>query len=186
MRVSAGAAREYISTDGTVDLVETAGRTAMTISLAHKLALATLAALASVVMPLPAAGTAAWRASATRTQSVRDTARLHKTGVEGSIVFEQGNAEGALPGEMRVRLDTNVPFRASFTLKTHAGTLRGHGSATPCEQKCSGHYESFRGVLVIDGGSGRYAHARGRGGLYGVFDRDTYGVEVQTTGTLSY
>lgn len=158
----------------------------MTISVAYKAALAMLVVVVCTVMSLPAIGTAAWRAGATRTQSVKDTGRLHKTGVEGSIVFEQGVAEGALPGEMRVRLDTNVPFRASFTLHTHGGTLRGHGSATPCEQRCSGPYESFRATLVIDGGSGRYARARGHGGLYGVFDRETYGVEVQTTGTLSY
>ena len=161
-------------------------RTVTNTSFAYKIALATLAAGASIVIALPAAGTAASRARVARTQSVKDVAYLTKTGVEGSVVFEYGKAEGALPGKMRVRLDTNVPFRASFTLRTPAGTLTGHGSANPCEQKCSGHYESFSGSLVIDGGSGRYAHARGRGGLYGVFDRETYGVEVQTTGTLSY
>ncbi len=157
----------------------------MTTPFTYKIALAMLAAGAGMVIALPAAG-APSRARVARTQSVKDVARLKKTGVEGPVVFEQGMAEGALAGEMKVRLDTNVPFRASFTLRTRAGTLTGHGSATPCEQKCSGHYESFNGSLVIDGGSGRYAHARGRGGLYGVFDRETYGVEVQTTGTLSY
>jgi hypothetical protein len=161
-------------------------RIAIPTSSAYRIALATLVAGACIAMSLPAAGTAASRASVARTQSVKDVARLEKTDVEGSVVFEQGEAEGALPGKMRVRLDTNVPFRASFTLRTRGGTLSGHGTATPCEQRCSGRYESFRGALVIDGGSGRYAHARGHGGLYGVFDRETYSVEVQTTGTLVY
>jgi hypothetical protein len=152
----------------------------------YKGALATLGALVLVAMSLTATGAGAPRARAPRTQSVRDTAYLEKTRVEGAIVFEKGEAKGALPGRMRVYLDTNIGFRASFMLHTHDGTLRGHGSATPCEKKCSGRYESFRGWLAIDGGSGRYAHARGHGGLYGVFDRETYGVEVQTTGTLSY
>jgi hypothetical protein len=165
----------------TVGVLET-DRPAMSTSLVYKTA---LAALALAFGTLPADGTAAPRAIQTRTQSVEDVAHLRKTSVEGSVVIEEGKAEGALPGTMRVHLDTNIPFRASFTLRTRGGTLQGHGSATPCEAKCTGHYESFRGTLVIDGGSGRYAHARGHGGLYGVFDRETYGVEVQTTGTLS-
>ena len=148
-------------------------------------ALAALALLAYPALCVSTAGGATARAAATRRQSITDTAYLRKARVEGSVVFEQGNATGALPGHMRARLDTNG-FRASFTLEAHGGTLRGHGSAALCERTCSGHYESFRGTLVIDGGSGRYAHARGRGGLYGVFDRGTYGLEVQTTGTLSY
>jgi hypothetical protein len=155
-------------------------------SLAYKITLVTLALAASAVGVLPAAESAATRGIVTRARSVRDVAHLRKTAVEGAVVFEEGQAEGALRGAMRVRLDTNVPFRAWFTLRTRDGTLRGYGSATPCETRCSGHYESFRGPLVIDGGSGLYAHARGHGGLYGVFDRETYGVEVQTTGTLSY
>ncbi len=147
------------------------------------------AALALTVVMLTAmcvssAGAAA-RAEAARRQRLTDTAFLKRASVEGSVVFERGSAAGLLPGYMRARLDTNG-FRASFTLETHGGTLKGHGSATLCENRCSGRYESFRGTLVIDGGSGRYVHARGRGGLYGVFDRQTYGLEVQTTGTLSY
>jgi hypothetical protein len=47
-------------------------------------------------------------------------------------------------------------------------------------------YESFRGSLTVTGGSGRYAHARGRAGLYGVYDRKTGNLTVQTTGRLTY
>jgi hypothetical protein len=142
-------------------------------------------ALAAVGSP-SVASSAPLRGLVARTRSAEDVAHLRKTVVEGAVVIEEGQAEGALPGTMRVRLDTNIPFRASFTLRTHGGTLRGYGSANPCETKCSGYYESFRGSLTIDGGSGLYAHARGHGGLYGVFDRKSYAVEVQTTGTLSY
>lgn len=150
-----------------------------------RMALASVALGGLALACVPVSGARSLSAKVARRQSVSDTAYLHKTQVEGAIVFEQGNATGALPGVMRARLDTNG-FHASFTLQTRGGTLKGHGSATLCEKTCSGHYESFRGTLVIDGGTGRFAHAQGRGGLYGVFNRATYGLEVQTTGTLSY
>ncbi|HEY2719838.1 MAG TPA: hypothetical protein VGI52_09415, partial [Solirubrobacteraceae bacterium] len=63
------------------------------------------------------------------------------------------------------------------------GTLKGRGTATPSG---SGRYESFHGSLVITGGTGRYAHAHGKAGLYGVYDRNTQGFTVQTTGSISY
>jgi hypothetical protein len=118
-----------------------------------------------------------------RQLKLADNAHLRYQRSEGSLVFEEGSATGALSGHMRARLDINATFTASFTLYVSGGTLTGHGSATP---HGSGRYESFGGSLVITGGTGRYAHAHGHGGLYGVFDRHTYNVTVQTTGTLSY
>ncbi len=141
--------------------------------------------LAATIPPASAQGSGTPPARAARTQSVTDTAYLNETHAEGSVVYEQGEAKGALPGYMRTRLDTSR-FHASFTLYVHGGTLRGHGAATLCEQKCAGQAESFHGWIVIDGGTGRYAHAHGRGGLYGVFYRNNYRLVVQTTGTLSY
>jgi hypothetical protein len=41
-------------------------------------------------------------------------------------------------------------------------------------------------MFVTVGGSGRYVRVAGRGGLYGVFDRRTDAVVIQTTGRLSY
>ena len=88
-----------------------------------------------------------------------------------------------LPGSMHVHFDVGATFTGSFTIYTRGGTIAGHGTATP---HGSGIYESFAGTLVVSGGSGRYTHARGRAGLYGTFDRDSYGLVVQTTGTLLY
>lgn len=123
------------------------------------------------------------RARQAREFNVTDSAHLRYLYAEGSTVFEEGSATGALPGRMRARLVINATFTASFTLYTHDGTLTGHGSAIP---HGSGRYESFGGTLVVTGGSGRYIHAHGHAGLYGVFDRRTYDVTVQTTGALSY
>lgn len=84
---------------------------------------------------------------------------------------------------MRAHVDVGATFMGSFTISARGGSITGHGTAIP---HGSGTYESFAGSLVVNGGSGRYAHAHGHAGLYGTFDRDTYAFVVQTTGTLLY
>jgi hypothetical protein len=118
-----------------------------------------------------------------RTLKATDTAHLHFVRGSGSLLFEEGSASGTLPGSMRVHCDIGPTLRASFTIYTRGGSITGHGAAVP---HGSGRYESFGGTLLATGGSGRYAHARGRGGLYGTFDRKTYALLIQTTGTLTY
>ena len=120
---------------------------------------------------------------AARALKASDTAHLHYISASGSLLYEQGGASGTLPGSMHVHFDVGATFTGSFTIYTRGGTITGHGTATP---HGSGVYESFAGTLVVSGGSGRYAHAHGRAGLYGTFDRDSYGLVVQTTGTLLY
>jgi hypothetical protein len=102
---------------------------------------------------------------------------------EGATLVEEGAATGRLPGRMRARLNIGATFSGSFVLYTVGGAIKGHGTATP---RGSGRYESFRGSLVVSGGTGRYSHAHGKAGLYGVYDRNTHGITVQTTGSISY
>jgi hypothetical protein len=123
-------------------------------------------------------------AQAARTLSGTGTAHLHLVNAEGSRLFEEGPvSRGELKGTMQAELNVGAVFTGSFTFHTHAGSIKGHGTATP---HGSGRYLSFGGSLVVTGGSGRYAHVKGHGGLYGVFDRQTDAVVVQTTGTLTY
>ena len=133
---------------------------------------------------LPAAARSPTARSA-RTLSAADTAHLHfnAAGSEGATLLEEGLAKGTLPGRMRAHLRIEATFTGSFVLYTSGGSIKGRGSAKPSG---SGRYESFRGSLTVTGGTGRYAHAHGQAGLYGVFDRKTYGLTVQTTGHLSY
>ncbi|MGA9313838.1 MAG: hypothetical protein WBV77_04315 [Solirubrobacteraceae bacterium] len=112
-----------------------------------------------------------------------DTAHLRYLSASGSLLIEEGQASGTLPGKMRAHVDIGSTFTGSFVTYTRYGTIVGHGTATP---HGSGTYESFSGKLVVTGGSGRYAHAHGTAGLYGTFDRDNYAFVVQTTGTLLY
>ncbi len=122
-------------------------------------------------------------AHAARTLNATDTAHLHYISHSGSLLYEEGAASGTLPGSMRAHCNIGPTVTASFTIYTHGGTLNGHGTATP---HGSGIYESFAGSLLVTGGTGRYAHAHGHAGLYGLFNRRTYALTVQTTGRLSY
>jgi hypothetical protein len=101
-----------------------------------------------------------------------------------SRLFEEGTVHGTLPGSMDAYCSLGATFSASFTIHTTGGTIEGRGTATP--HAGGGLYESFAGTLTVTGGTGRYARAHGHGGLYGTFDRRTYALTVQTTGSLSY
>jgi hypothetical protein len=144
-------------------------------------------ALAAIVAALLAqAGLAnVPRARSSRVLNATDTAHLkyNPKYSEGATLVEEGSANGSLPGKMRARLKIEGTFSGTFVLTTSGGTIKGRGSAKPSG---SGRYESFRGSLMVTGGTGRYSHAHGTAGLYGVFDRVKYQVTVQTTGSISY
>jgi len=120
---------------------------------------------------------------ASRVLDATDTAHLHYVSASGSLLFEEGSASGSLPGKMQLHGEVGPTLSASFTVSLHGGTISGRGTA---KAHGAGRYESFAGSLTITGGTGRYAHAHGHAGLYGVFDRRTYALTVQTTGRLLY
>jgi hypothetical protein len=147
---------------------------------------ATLLLILTAARPAPASARTAGRfasARAARTLNATDTAHLHYIHSSGSQLYEEGAASGTLPGSMRAHCNVGPVLTASFTIYTHGGTITGSGSATP---HGSGVYESFSGSVLVTGGTGLYAHAHGRAGLYGTFDRKTYALVLQTTGRLSY
>jgi hypothetical protein len=100
-----------------------------------------------------------------------------------ALLYEEGRATGSLPGHMRAQLTVGSLLRGTCTIYTAHGSITGRGSAAP---HGPGRYQSFAGSLTITGGSGRYARAHGRTGLYGTFDRRTFALVVQTTGRISY
>lgn len=111
------------------------------------------------------------------------TSRLHLIQVEGSELNEEGPVSGVLTGTARGELHLGAIFTAAFTIHTRDGSVTGRGTATA---HGTGRYQSFAGSFTATGGSGRYAHIHGRAGLYGVLDRRTDSVVIQTTGRLSY
>jgi hypothetical protein len=134
---------------------------------------------AAVVVSAMTSPVAAWAGTLNGT----DTAHLRLTRQRETVVFEEGSASGALPGRMSAQLRIGSVFTGTCTISTRGGTITGYGRATP---HGSGRYQSFHGTLTITGGSGRYAHAHGQTGLYGTFDRRTFALVIQTTGTIGY
>jgi hypothetical protein len=112
-----------------------------------------------------------------------ETAHLHLVRADGADLLEEGFVSGRISGQMHARLHLGTTYTGSLTTYTRYGSIKGHGGAVP---HGTGRYQSFAGSIVITGGTGRYIHAHGRSGFYGVFDRRTYAVIVQTTGTLYY
>jgi len=141
-------------------------------------------ALALALAP-PSAGGASSRVPAHSAHSERLVvdARLHYVNARGSYLIEEGRASGPLAGLVKAQIKITANIAGSFTFYPRDGSISGSGSGKLHE---SGTYASFGGTVTVLGGTGRYAHARGGGGLYGVYNRKTLGVEIQTTGTLSY
>jgi hypothetical protein len=158
-------------------------RRGATAALYAALAAACLATATQSVSAAVHAAQPAGRAHAAHVLNATDTAHLHYVSSSGSLLLDEGRATGTLPGSMRVHLDLGTTFTGRFTIYASGGSIEGHGSATP---HGSGTYESFAGTLTVTGGSGRYAHAHGHGGLYGTFDRDNYALVIKTTGSLTY
>jgi hypothetical protein len=111
------------------------------------------------------------------------TAHLHLVKPEGSQLIEEGPVSGALSGSARGDFYTGAQFTGTVTIRTHAGSISGRGRATP---HGSGRYQSFTGTFTLTGGTGRYTRAQGHVALYGVFDRRSDSVTIQTVGSFSY
>lgn len=124
-------------------------------------------------------------AYAAHTLRATDTAHLHYLSSSGSQLVEEGSGTGTLPATVKGRFEVSATMTGSFTIlpRSGGGTIRGHATATLNGSNSS---PSFAGTLTVTGGTGRYTHAHGTAGLYGVFYRRTYALTVQTTGTLRY
>lgn len=143
-------------------------------------------ALAAGAIPVVASRSTAAPAGAraARALNIDDTGHLRLLNASGSILSEVGPASGTLAGNVKVRLVVHATIAATFTIEARGGgSISGHGSATLHSSK---RYSSFGGSLSVDRGTGRYAHAHGSGKLYGVIDRRTHALTVQTVGQLQY
>ncbi len=136
---------------------------------------------------LAVATTRAPAASATRAArvlSINDTGHLHLLNASGSVFLEEGSVSGTLPGTVKVRLVIGGSVTASFTIQARGGgSITGSGSAVLHSTK---RYSSFGGSLEVNRGTGSYGHVNGSGKLFGVIDRLTHALTVQTIGQLHY
>jgi len=118
-----------------------------------------------------------------RSIKVTDVVHLHRTGASGSLFYEAGTATGTLPGTVKGRFNVGSRVSFAFTLYTHGGSIKVTGIGRPLS---FGVRSKFRGSLRVAGGTGRYAHASGRGSFSGVMNRNTGSVTANVTGVLSY
>lgn len=122
-------------------------------------------------------------ARAARMQNITDTAHMRYVKEIGSNLLDEGQATGGLPGKVSALFNVGATISASFTIHASGGTISGHGSGA---LHGAGAYASFGGMMTVTHGTGRYAHAHGHGGFYGVLNRRNYSATIQTTGALSY
>jgi hypothetical protein len=120
---------------------------------------------------------------AARTLNVSDKAKLHTVGESGSDLLEEGQATGDLPGRVEAQFNVGATVYASFSISTQYGSISGSGLS---KLHGTGVWDSFGGTVTVTHGTGRYVHAHGRAGFYGVINRRTYAANVETTGTLDY
>lgn len=139
----------------------------------------------SVALPAQASGGSLrrWPARASSSVKVDDKAQLQMRRYAGSVLIEEGTASGSVPGRTWVRMVVGKSIQASFTIWSAGGSIGGSALAS---LHSSSRYTSFSGQLSVSRGSGRYVHAHGGGRIYGVLDRRTHDLTVQTVGTLYY
>jgi hypothetical protein len=132
------------------------------------------------------AGMTADDAAGSRSLLVSDEGHLRYIRSSGDELVDEGRASGTMPGSVVVRFtyDGNPTVYSRFTIQTRWGVIRGSASGRLSDPNSTS--PSFRGALSLGGGSGRYAHARGSGELFGVFYRRDYGLVVQARGRLGY
>lgn len=124
------------------------------------------------------------RARPARTLVANDEGHLKKKRESGPNLLEEGPATGTLPGWVRVNFNIGATIKASFVLYPRSGgSISGKGEGALHSTK---RYASFGGHMWVTKGTGRYSHAHGSGGFYGVVDRENLALTVQTRGTLHY
>jgi hypothetical protein len=133
-----------------------------------------------------ASGAAGPLARVARVLKVHEEGHLRFISSSGSQLIDEGSAWGSVPGRVRLHFtyDGSPTVRAQLTIRGGSWSIQARGQGRLSNP--TSPTPSFRGSLTITGGSGRYAHARGGGELFGVFNRRNYGLIVQAIGKLSY
>ena len=126
------------------------------------------------------------RAHLARSLSVHDEGKLRLIESSGSLLIDEGAVHGTIPGSVKVRFvyNGNPSVSAQITIYGSRGTIQA--KATARLSSPTSPAPSFSGSLHITGGTGSFAHAHGGGRLYGVFNRRSYALTVQTQGTVDY
>jgi hypothetical protein len=125
-------------------------------------------------------------AHAARTLAFNVSSNLHLIGRPGHVLNEQGTFSGSQSGTIAIRFTsvTSTSGGATFAAYSSAGSISG---STTTKGHVVGAKVYFTGVMSVTGGSGRYAHARGRNLQFsGVVDRRSFHASTHMQGSISY
>jgi hypothetical protein len=123
-------------------------------------------------------------AVAARTQSFNINSTLHLVGRAGHVLNEQGTFTGTQSGTIAIRFTsvTSTAGEATFVAYPSGGSVRGR---TSTKGRVVGGKVYFAGSMTITGGTGRWAHASGRGlGFSGVVDRRNFHATTHMQGSI--
>jgi len=135
--------------------------------------------LASQARPTPTA-------VAARELTLQESGSLHLVSHHHEQLVEVGHGAGTLSGNITVRMTlTTTQATISFTAyPSTGGTVVGRGEGSIY---AGGHTANFSGTATITGGTGKYAHASGRGvHLEGTLQRHTFALYVKVEGKMRY
>jgi hypothetical protein len=141
--------------------------------------------LAGAVACWPAAGLAA-APSRAAAKPMKEHVTLTLVKRTGSTKFDHsGRASGTVSGSVRSKivLSHSVVLHGTVTVTTSVGKLRMKvdGRARSLELRTR-----FNGTATVVAGTGRYAHATGKGTFSGVINRNTWAATIDADGSLSY
>jgi hypothetical protein len=123
---------------------------------------------------------------AASSMTVKEYVKLKLVKRRGLIKFEHsGTATGTVAGTVhsKITLAHSVVLVGIVTIATRQGRLRlkVHGRAKSIQ-----HLSRFDGDAIILTGTGRWAHAEGKGSFSGVVNRSTWAVSLDAKGTFTY
>jgi hypothetical protein len=104
----------------------------------------------------------------------------------GSSKFEHdGRATGTVQGPVvsKIALSHSVVMKGTVTISSSRGKLRLSidGRARSIAVKTR-----FNGTATVVGGTGRYAHAKGKGTFAGVIDRSNWNATIDASGSMTF
>jgi hypothetical protein len=144
----------------------------------------TLLAAAVAIAAIAAPAAQAVTATSARTQSVHESATLHRVSRHGTTVVEAGAGSGTFtcPISVRIEVEENT-LQFSFTCETHTNSISGAGTI---HLHAADPTSRVTGTVLLDHGRGAWSHDEGHGlSVSGTVNSRTYAGTLLVTGTMS-